>query len=232
MSQIKEPFFNGEWIRNIYPITPPLSVYFRISKCGKYRQYQLRYNDSIMNGNFVPFPNDKDYRDMEKISLEIYHKQKQKKIERQSLILVISKIRNECGYMPRISMKLTEMLHSKKKIEFVMECLNKHKNYTLNVLNAVTGNPFPLQSSFKIKPDENICMFLYKFAKANELFGKFNRINLYIYRGQEIDIYHFCMIKQAFISNNEIDIEHNKLVISDLFNKCQYVYLLPFNKVL
>ena len=50
MSQIKEPFFNGEWIHNIYPITPPLSVYFRISKCGKYRQYQLRYNDSIMNG--------------------------------------------------------------------------------------------------------------------------------------------------------------------------------------
>ena len=107
MSQIEEPFFNGEWIHNIYPITPPLSVYFRISKCGKYRQYQLRYNNSIMNSNFVPFPNDKDYRNMEKISLEIYHKQKQKKIERQSLILVISKIRNECGYMPRISMKLT-----------------------------------------------------------------------------------------------------------------------------
>jgi len=185
-----------------------------------------------MDNDFIPFPNDEDYRSMEKKSLENYHKQKQKEIEKKSLMLVISKIRNENGYMPKTSMKLTEMFHSKMKIDMTMKYLKEYAHYTLNVVNAVSGNCFLLQSSFQIKPNENVCMFLYKIAKTNELFGKFNRINLYIYGEQGNDVYHFCMIKQSFVKDNEINVEHNQLVIKDLFNQCRLVYILPFNKVL
>lgn len=70
--------WNGPWMKHVYPMEPPTILYFRISNCGKHRQYHLRYlnedgTESLWENNFEPFPNDNHLKGLEKDAIEMYN---------------------------------------------------------------------------------------------------------------------------------------------------------------
>jgi hypothetical protein len=71
--------WEGPWMRHISPMAPPTVLYFRISNCLNYRQYQLRYieedgSESLWEENYEPFPDDSHLREFEKEALEMHRK--------------------------------------------------------------------------------------------------------------------------------------------------------------
>jgi hypothetical protein len=61
-------------------MAPPVRLYFRISKNGKYCQYQTRYRnennkEEIWEKEFIPFPNDDYLRDFEHESIVDFQNQ-------------------------------------------------------------------------------------------------------------------------------------------------------------